>query len=79
MVYNKRFVDLYMNLPDDIKIIIMEYNSIHRSKIKKSFDNILLKASIKRMNYITNIYTEDYLFSSQTDATAVVVLGKMRI
>jgi len=59
MVYNKQFVELYLNLPDDIKIIIMEYNPQHRRLLKKTFDDIQLNGTFKRLNHLVKIYNTD--------------------
>lgn len=59
MVHNKQFIELYLELPNDIKIIIMEFNSEHRRLFKKCFDNIYLKGAMKRVNHLTKIYNND--------------------
>lgn len=60
MGWNKRFIQLYSYLPDDIKIIIMEYNSQHRILFKKTFDDIQFTGTFKRLNHLVKIYNTDY-------------------
>ena len=59
MVFNKQFINLYFTLPDDIKILIMEYNSQHRRLLSNTFQDIKLYAAFKRVNYFTKIYNND--------------------
>ena len=59
MVFNKQFINLYFTLPDDIKILIMEYNSQHRRLLSKTFQDIKLTAAFKRVDYLTKIYNND--------------------
>lgn len=59
MVWNKRFIQLYSSLPVDIKIIIMEYNPEHRRLFKKTFDDIQLNGTFKRLNHLVKIYNTD--------------------
>lgn len=54
-----RFVKLYLSLPDDIRIVIMEFNSQHRQMLSKTFDDIKLNAAFKRLNHLTKIYNND--------------------
>ena len=59
MVWNERFIQLYSSLADDIKIIIMEYNPEHRRLFKKTFDDIQLNGTFKRLNHLVKIYNTD--------------------
>ena len=59
MVFNKQFINLYFTLPDDIKILIMEFNSQHRRLLSKTFQDIKLSAAFKRVDYLTKIYNND--------------------
>ena len=60
MTYGKKFVHLYFSMPDEIKIIIMEFNSEHRCLLKKTFDDIQIQSGLKRVNQLCKIYNNDF-------------------
>jgi len=53
-------------LPSEIMQHILEFNPNHRDKLKLCFNSILVNATMKRIQYIYDIWKFNNLFNDQT-------------